>query len=124
MADFQPIYDELRRRLLNAAPGMVTASDGPGAITLHAPWPNPVKPQEPMWFGSVQIKKAYVSVYLMPVYTHPELETAISGDLAKRRQGKSCFNFKTADAPLFDQMEAVMRAAAQAYAAPFDPPTR
>lgn len=124
MTNFKSIYDDLRRRLVDAAPGMVVAADGPGGITLHAPWANPVKPKKPMWFGSVQIKKTYVSVYLMPVYTHAELETAIGPDLAKRRQGKSCFNFKTADAPLFDQMEAVMRASAEAYATPFDPPAR
>ena len=124
MPDFKPIYDDLRRRLVDAAPHMIVAADGPTGITLHAPWANPLKPKEPMWFGSVQIKKTYVSVHLMPVYSHPSLEAAISPDLAKRRQGKSCFNFKAADGPLFDQMETVMRASAEAYAAPFDLPAR
>jgi len=124
MADFDPVYAELRRRLLEAAPDMVVASDGPAAITLNTPWPNPAKPKEPMWFGAVQAKKAYVAVHLMPVYTHTALEATISPDLAKRRQGKSCFNFKAVDEALFDQMSAVMRAAAETYATPFDLPAR
>ncbi|MEL7310422.1 MAG: DUF1801 domain-containing protein [Pseudomonadota bacterium] len=44
-------------------------------------------------FASVQIKKNYISVYLMPVYCQPELLEGISDDLKKRMQGKSCFNF-------------------------------
>ena len=44
-------------------------------------------------FASVQIKKNYISVYLMPVYCQPNLLKDISEDLRKRMQGKSCFNF-------------------------------
>jgi hypothetical protein len=50
-----------------------------------------------LFFGSVQIKKNYVSFYLMPVYINPELLDGISPELKKRMQGKSCFNFKVID---------------------------
>ncbi len=45
-------------------------------------------------FGAVRKNKSYVSFYLMPIYTSPELLDTISAGLRKRLQGKSCFNFK------------------------------
>jgi hypothetical protein len=53
-------------------------------------------------FGGVEIKKAYVSVHLMPVYLHPRLLKDVSTDLKKRMQGKSCFNCKNSDERIFD----------------------
>ena len=50
------------------------------------------------WFGGVEIKKAYVSVHLIPVYTHPSLLEGTSDALRQRMQGKSCFNLKKHDA--------------------------
>lgn len=61
-------------------------------------------------FGGVEIKKAYVSAHLMPVYIHPRLLKDASAGLRKRMQGKSCFNFKTPDERLFDELEKLIRA--------------
>ena len=47
-----------------------------------------------MYFGSVQIGKAYVSFHLMPLYMNDPLTATISPALKKRIQGKTCFNFK------------------------------
>ena len=33
----------------------------------------------------------------MPIYMNPKLQAAISPDLKKRMQGKSCFNFTSVD---------------------------
>ena len=55
-------------------------------------------------FGGVEIKKNYVSAHLMPVYVHPDMLDTISPDLKKRMQGKSCFNFKKPDPPLFEEL--------------------
>ena len=52
-----------------------------------------------MWFGSVRQGKAYVSFHLMPLYMNPPLLRAVSGNLRKRMQGKTCFNFKAAPEP-------------------------
>jgi hypothetical protein len=37
----------------------------------------------------------------MPVYAFPDLLRGVSPELERRMQGKSCFNFRTADARLF-----------------------
>lgn len=61
----------------------------------------------PIFFASTQIKKNYVSYYLMPVYAYPELLEGISDKLKKRMQGKSCFNFKVVDGELFEELKKV-----------------
>lgn len=65
---------------------------------------NPIKPKEEGFFGAVQMKKNYVSFHLFPVYVFPELLSEITGDLRKRMQGKSCFNFKKSDTALINEL--------------------
>jgi hypothetical protein len=48
-----------------------------------------------------------VSYYLMPVYASPELAASVSPALAKRKQGKACFNFTKVDEALFAELEAL-----------------
>lgn len=55
-------------------------------------------------FGGVEIKKNYVSAHLMPIYIHLDLLEDMSPELAKRKQGKSCFNFKKPDERLFEEL--------------------
>lgn len=57
-----------------------------------------------LFFASAQVKKNYVSFYLMPVYMYPDLLKNISPELKKRMQGKSCFNFKKIEQSLFDEL--------------------
>ena len=61
-------------------------------------------------FASVQIKKNYISVYLMPVYCQPTLLDDISDDLRKRMQGKSCFNFTKDEQVPWTEFEALITA--------------
>lgn len=118
--DLAQTYAALRAMLTRAAPSMTVLREGAGDVVLLAGWPNPAKPAEPMWFGSVSTKKAYVSLYLMPIYTHPSLAADISPALAKRRQGKSCFNLKAPDPVLLAELESLTARAAAFYARPFE----
>jgi hypothetical protein len=63
--------------------------------------------RKPTFFGAAQIKKNYVSFHLMPVYIYPQLLEDTSAELRARMQGKSCFNFRTADPALFDELAAL-----------------
>jgi len=58
-----------------------------------------------------EIKKNYVSFHLMSVYADPIIRKAVTPELAKRMQGKSCFNFKSVDRELFDQLRSLTRLA-------------
>ena len=59
-------------------------------------------------FGGVEIRKAYVSAHLMPVYVHPDMLETLSPALERRRQGKSCFNFRTPDDRLLAELDALV----------------
>lgn len=120
MADFETVYADLRERMIRAAASQAVVTDAPGSLVLHAPIPNPLKPKERMWFGAIQIKKNYVSYHLMPVYSHRELRERVSPGLAKRMQGKSCFNFSKPDAALFDELERLTAEGAKIYEKPFE----
>ena len=61
--------------------------------------------KRPFPIAWVQINKAYVSFHHMGVYAAPELLAGVSKQLKGRMQGKSCFNFKTIDEPLFAELE-------------------
>lgn len=112
-------YAAVRAMLARAAVGMEAVNERPDAVTLLADWPHPTKPRERMWFGGAARKKAYVSIHLMPVYSHPSLLADISPALKKRQQGKSCFNLKTPDPALLAELEALTHKAAALYAQPF-----
>lgn len=121
MDGLEAIGQALAARMKAAAVGMTLAEEGAAGVSFNASWPTPTNPRTPMWFGGVRVGKAYVSYHLMPVYTHPELAARISPALRKRMQGKSCFNFKAADAALFDELEALTREGAALYATPMAP---
>jgi len=53
----------------------------------------------------VEIRKSYVGFHHMGVYCAPKLLAGTSKKLQARMQGKSCFNFKTIDEPLFEELE-------------------
>jgi hypothetical protein len=52
----------------------------------------------PLFFAEVRAGKVYTSFHLMPLYVDPSLQ-AVSPELAKRKQGKTCFNFKKEPSP-------------------------
>ena len=114
---FEPVFAALHSMMLAAAPGMIATHDSYGHLVLKTPWNEPGK-REPAWFGVVQIKKAYVSCHLMPLYCLPALLVEASTALLKRMQVKSCFNFKKAEPDLFAELAVLTRRCAEAYALP------
>ena len=74
-----------------------------------------MKNKKPLFFGAVNINKSYISFHLMPVYVNPSLLDSMSDQLRKRMQGKSCFNFKSKDDALFEELESLTRSGFQFY---------
>lgn len=113
--EFAAAYADLRALMLRASEGagVTVAKDETGDLTLRTIALDP-KTGEPGWFGTVTAKRAYVAFHLMPLYTAPELAEGLSPELAKRRQGKTCFNFKRPDPALFAELEQLTRRAAAA----------
>ena len=100
--DFPLIFENLKTILKPYAKAMTIKQDTENAFYLDAPYSE--KWKKDLYFGSVHIKKNYVSFYFMPVYMHPDLLKNISPELKKQMQGKSCFNFKKIEKPLFEEL--------------------
>ena len=107
-ADFETVFAALKQILQKQARRFTVTADTPSHYSLDAGYSEKYK--RTIFFGSAQIKKNYVSYYLMPVYMFPELLAEISPELKKRMQGKACFNFKTVDKALFAELNALTKA--------------
>ncbi|SMF61413.1 hypothetical protein [Allosphingosinicella indica] len=108
--DFDAVFAQLRTIMLEAGAGQTVATDEPGNLVLRSQCIDP-KTGAPGWFGTVTIKKSYVAYHLIPLYQDTELSGSVSEQLAKRRQGKTCFNFKTVDLTLFEELADLTRRA-------------
>jgi hypothetical protein len=68
------------------------------------------------FFAFVKPGVSYVSLYLKPVYTWPDLLDDISPALRKRLQGsRTAFSFAVVDEPLFAELAALTERSFDAY---------
>jgi hypothetical protein len=104
-ADFQRVFDRLRHILDGVQEVGVVTADNTNNFSLNTPYSSLY--QKELFLGAVQVKKNYVSYYLMPVYMYPDLLDGVSPALKKRMQGKSCFNFTAVDDELFKELESL-----------------
>jgi hypothetical protein len=111
--DFPAVFEELKKILKPYASRLSVTADTSTAYSLDGPYSE--KWKKVIYFGGAQIKKNYVSYYLMPVYMYPELLEGISPDLKKHMQGKSCFNFKKLEQGLFKELEILTQKGAKKF---------
>ena len=105
--EFPMVFEQLKKILKPYAPKWTLTADTPEAYSLDGPYSE--KWKKAVFFGAAQIKKNYVSFYLMPVYMFPDLLKDISPELKKHMQGKSCFNFKRVEHDLFNELASLTR---------------
>lgn len=110
---FPLIFEQLKNILEPYASELTLSVDTPDTYSLDGPYNETWKKE--LFFGSAQIKKNYVSFYLMPVYMYPTLLNDISPALRKRMQGKSCFNFKKVEPGLFAELAELTRKGAEKF---------
>jgi len=111
--DFPLVFEQLKGILKPYAEKLTLKVDTSDTYYIDGPYSEKWKKQ--LFFGSAQVKKNYVSFYLMPVYMYPELLKDISPDLKKRMQGKSCFNFKKVEPDLFDELAGLTRKSVEKF---------
>jgi hypothetical protein len=102
MADFGAVHARLRDILLPYGKEYAITRDEPDGMTLEVPG---LEGKPWGYVAGTRVGKRYVSLYLMPLYGSVDLGRGISPALAKRRHGKSCFNFASMDEPLFAELE-------------------
>lgn len=100
--EFPLVFEQLKNILEPYAANLTVKADTPDTYSLDGPYSQKWKKE--LFFGSAQIKKNYVSFYLMPIYMYPELLKDVSPALKKHMQGKSCFNFKKVEPALFIEL--------------------
>ncbi|MBQ0930599.1 hypothetical protein KAK07_17570 [Ideonella sp. 4Y16] len=113
--DLTTVYAALRQILARHTDGLLVQHDDDTQfyVDTHHVQPN----KKPLFFGAVQRKKAMVAFHLMPVYLQPALLASISPALTARMQGKSCFNFKTLEPALFEELDRLTQSARASYRA-------
>ena len=111
--DFLLVFEQLKNILKPYARNLNVKTDTVDTYYLDGPYSEKWKKE--LFFGSAQIKKNYVSFYLMPVYMYPDLLQDISPELRKRMQGKSCFNFKKVESNLFKELAELTRKGAEKF---------
>lgn len=104
MTDFEAVHERLREIVLKHRGDLVVTKDGPAGMALEIPG---LEGKPWGYVAGTRVGKSYVSFYLMPIYVSPELAASISPALAKRKQGKACFNFTKVDEALFAELNAV-----------------
>ena len=105
--DFPLVFEKLKTILKPYAERLTLTTDTVDTYYIDGPYSEKWKKQ--IFFASAQIKKNYVSFYLMPVYMYPDLLKDISPELKKHMQGKSCFNFKKVEPALFEELAELTR---------------
>jgi hypothetical protein len=111
--DFPFVFEQLKNILKPYAGDLTVKADTADTYYLDGPYSEKWKKE--LFFGSAQIKKNYVSFYLMPVYMYPELLNDASPELKKHMQGKSCFNFKKVEPEMFEELAALTRKGAEKF---------
>lgn len=101
--EFAATFAQLRAILARHADKLKIVQDKPDYFYLDTV--SPSYKGKPMGFAAVRIMKSYVSFHLLPLYWYPEMNKTVSKELALRRQGKACFNFKVPDKGLFKELQ-------------------
>ena len=107
MAKFEETFAALKGLLDPYVSRLHVTTDAPTAYMLDGEYAPAIN--RPMFFAGVRAGRAYVSFYLMPVYSNPELMGRISDPLRRRLHGKSCFNFTRPEPELFDELRGLVR---------------
>ena len=105
--DFENTFAKLKEILKAYESKLIVVADTPNHYGLETP--HVMKNKHRVYFGGVKIGKSYVSYHLMPMYAIEELRNAMSPELKKRMQGKSCFNFSMPDEKLFKELAKLTR---------------
>ncbi len=106
-SDLTAVFTRLRPILEPYIAEMMVMQDNERGLYLNTK--SIMKNKQPLFFASIAINKNYVSFHVFPVYMYADLLDGI-GDLKKRMQGKSCFNFRQVTEAQVDGMRALVDA--------------
>ena len=110
---FELAFEGLRKILKPYDRNLRVIKDGPGGYMSES---KSIRYQgKPLMFAAIA-SKSYVAFHLFPVYMFPDLLKGISPELKKRMQGKTCWNFKKVEEPLFTELGGLVDASFRRFA--------
>lgn len=104
--DLEGTFRVLKGLLRQYEPHLHVREDTPTFYTLDGEYASEFN--RPMNFAGVQIRRAFVSFHIAPVYSHPELLSGISDALRKRLAGRASFNFVRPERELLVELSALV----------------
>ncbi|MGA2980402.1 MAG: hypothetical protein ABSD76_12500 [Terriglobales bacterium] len=111
--EFELAFQGLRKILKPYDRNLRVIKDGPGGYMSES---KSIRYQgKPLMFAAIA-SKSYVAFHLFPVYMFPDLLKGISPELKKRMQGKTCWNFKKVEEPLFTELGGLVDASFRRFA--------
>jgi len=111
--EFELAFQGLRKILKPYDRNLRVIKDGPGGYMSES---KSIRYQgKPLKFAAIA-SKSYVAFHLFPVYMFPDLLKGISPELKKRMQGKTCWNFKKVEEPLFTELGGLVDASFRRFA--------
>jgi hypothetical protein len=111
--NFDATFDALKKMLKPYEKRCVVQQNGPMGYCLYTK--KAIYQGKPLYFAGANIKKNYVSFYLMTVYGSPEERSKISPALKKRMQGKACFNFTSAEPELMRELAGLVKSGSKRF---------
>jgi hypothetical protein len=111
--EFEFAFQGLRKILKPYDAKLRVTKDGPGGYMSES---KSIRYQgKPVMFAAIT-SKSYVAFHLFPMYMFPDLLKGISPELKKSMQGKTCWNFKRAEEPLFTELGGLVDASFRRFA--------
>ena len=111
--EFELAFQGLRKILKPYDKKLRVIKDGPGEYVSESKSIRYLG--KPVMFAAIT-SKSYVAFHLFPVYMFPALLKGISPELKKRMQGKTCWNFKKVEEPLFAELGGLVEASFRRFA--------
>src|SRR3989344_5044669 len=115
----QELFGKLKKLLEKNSAGLemresVIGSQAKGSKpALHLYGKKPVaipgrKPQQ-TYLAGIILQKNFVGLYMMPIYSHPQLTKNLSPQLRRMLKGKSCFNVNQADRAVLSEIDKLLK---------------
>jgi hypothetical protein len=117
MADLKAVFNALYPLLKRYVPPLVATIDKEDHYELWSKKPAVVlgRKRDQTFFASIVIRRDYVGLYYMPVYTDTDLRALFAPELLKLLKGKSCFYIRKPTPELLTQIASALEKGFERY---------
>jgi hypothetical protein len=105
------IFNAIKPLLQEYAPPLIPDIDSSSDYGLSSPKQVVIagRTYKKVFFASVEIAKAFVGFYYMPIYADAGLKSVLQPELLAMLKGKSCFHIKTLTPEVLEQIREALK---------------